>query len=161
MKNFYQLPKFIQWIIAIFIIVFGFGAIIPLMRNWYSLFLLPLLAPLFNLISVPFLRLIGYYKYLNPYVISTVQTDKMYDLHNVFTFDYIVNFKWSDRGKYAQRILIGHYLKALLKIIERIELKQLPSSVKIVGHSFFLMKKLRISWALLSVMHLVPGYSIP
>jgi len=109
----------------------------PLLTKSYGLFLLPILAPFFNLISVPFFRLIGYYKYLNPYVLSTVQTDKQYDLHNIFTFDYLVNFKWSNRGKYAQRILLGHYFKALITIIERIENKQLSPEVKIVGHSYF------------------------
>jgi len=137
MKRLYQLPKLIQWIIALILIVVGFGAIMPLLRKPYSLLLLPILAPFLNFVSVPFLRLIGYYKYLNPYVISTVQTDKQYDLHNIFTFDYLVNFKWSNRGKYAQRILLGHYFKALITIIERIESGQLSSKVKIVGHSYF------------------------
>ncbi|MEM7105199.1 MAG: hypothetical protein AAF502_18825, partial [Bacteroidota bacterium] len=137
MKGYYSLPKLAQWIIAILLIVVGFGAIMPLILKPYGLLLLPLLAPVFNLVSVPFFRLIGYYKYLNPYVLSTVQTDKQYDLHNIFTFDYLVNFKWSDRGKPAKRILLGHYFKALLTIIERIEKQQLSPHVKIVGHSYF------------------------
>ena len=137
MKGYYELPILVQWIIAIILIVGGLGVIMPLMRKSYSLLLLPILAPYFNLVSVPFFRLIGFYKYLNPYVISTVQTDKHYDLHNVFTFDYLVNFRWSDRGKYVQKTLLGHYFKALLTIIERIEHNQLSPEVKIVGHSYF------------------------
>lgn len=137
MKRFYELPKFVQWIIAILLIVVGFGSFMPLIGKPYFLLLLPFIAPLLNLVSVPFFRLIGYYKYLNPYVLSTVQTDKQYDLHNVFTFDYLVNFTWSNRGKYAQRILLGHYFKALITIIERIENEQLSPDVKIVGNSYF------------------------
>jgi len=115
----------------------GFGAMMPFLIKPYGILLLPIIAPIFNLLSVPFFRLIGYYKYLNPYVLSTVQTDKEYDLHNVFTFDYLVNFKWADRGKKVQKTLLGHYFKALLTIIEHIETGQLPPEVKIVGHSYF------------------------
>ncbi|MDF1695770.1 MAG: hypothetical protein P1U56_08070 [Saprospiraceae bacterium] len=137
MKRFYDLPKFIQWIIAIVLMVGGFGAMVPLISTSFGILLLPLLAPFLNLVSVPFFRLVGYYKYLNPYVLSTVQTDEKYDLHNIFTFDYLVNFKWEDRGMKSQKILLGHYFKALLTIIDRIETEQLPPEVKIVGNSYF------------------------
>ena len=137
MRKFYDLPKFIQWIIAIILMVVGTGAMLPLIASSYGLLVLPILAPFLNLVSVPLLRLIGFYKYLNPYVLSTVQTDKQYDLHNIFTFDYLVNFKWADRGRKAQKILLVHYFKALITIVERIETNQLSSEVVIVGHSYF------------------------
>lgn len=137
MGRFYDLPKFIQWIIAILLMIIGFVPMMPIMAKPYGLLFLPILAPIFNLVSVPFFRLIGYYKYLTPLVLSTVQTDKEYDLHNVFTFDYLVNFKWADRGKKVQKMLLQHYFKALLVIIERIETGQLPPTVTIVGHSYF------------------------
>jgi hypothetical protein len=137
MKRFYDLPRFTQWIFAIVLLVIGTALCIPLLIKPYGLFVVPILAPFLNLITVPFLRLIGYYKYLNPFVISTVQSDKHYDLHNIFTFDYLVNFKWADRGRYAQKTLLGHYFKALITIIERIENQQLSLEVKIVGHSYF------------------------
>ena len=166
MKRFYELPKFAQWIIAIILIVVGFGAIMPLLTMSYGLLLIPILAPFLNFVSVPIFRLIGYYKYLNPYVLSTVQTDKLYDLHNIFTFDYIVNFKWSNRGKYVQRTLLNHYFKALITIIERIENKQLSPEVKIVGHSYFFnsrtakklgfkVSKASIFWTLNSVLQFI------
>jgi len=137
MKGFYELPKIIQWIIAIILLIVGMGSMMPILMLPYGLLLLPIIAPFLNLFSVPFFRLIGFYKYLNPYVISTVQTNESYDLHNVFTFDYLVNFKWADRGKKAQKILLAHYFKALLTIIDRIESGQLVDTVKIVGHSYF------------------------
>lgn len=137
MAQFYNLPKFVQWIIAILLFILGFVGIMSLALKPYFLLLLPFLTPLFNLVSVPLFRLIGYFKYLTPLVLSTVQTDKEYDLHNVFTFDYLVNFKWGDRGKKVQKTLLAHYFKALLVIIERIEKEQLPPTVNIVGHSYF------------------------
>lgn len=137
MRRFYDLPKFVQWIVAILLMIIGFGVMMPLIMKPYGLLLLPFLAPFLNLVSVPFFRLIGYFKYLTPLVISTVQTDEQYDLHNVFTFDYLVNFKWADRGKKVQKTLLQHYFKALLVIIERIENGQLPPEVNIVGHSYF------------------------
>ena len=137
MKNFYDWPKIVQWIIALFLIVLAFIFVMPMVELTYGWLLLPILAPFFNLLTVPFFRLISYFKYLNPYVLSTVQNDKKYDLHNVFTFDYLINFKWSQRGTYVQRTLLGHYFKALLTIIDRIESGQLSPDVKIVGNSYF------------------------
>lgn len=137
MKGFYDMPKFMQWIIAILLMLGGFAMMYPILTLPYGLLLLPIIAPILNFISVPFFRLIGYFKYLNPYVLSTIQNDKNYDLHNIFTFDYFVNFKWSDRGIKSQKILLGHYFKALLTIIERIERGELSPEVKIVGHSYF------------------------
>lgn len=137
MKNFYNLPKSVQWIFSLLLFGIGLGITLPLITKSFGYLLLPVLAPILNLTSVPFFRLIGYYKYINPFVISTVQNDEQYDLHNVFTFDYLVHFKWSDKGKYVQRVLLGHYFKALLTIIERIEGGLLSPNVKIVGHSYF------------------------
>jgi len=137
MIRFYDLPQIVQWILAIVLFVGGFMLVMPVLSMDYGLLLLPIVAPLLNLVSVPFLRLIGFYKYLNPFVLSTVQSDKYYDLHNVFTFDYLVNFKWEDRGKKAQKTLLRHYFMALLTIIERIEKGELSQEVKIVGNSYF------------------------
>ena len=120
MKRFYELPKLVQWVIAIILFVVGVAAIMPIIAKPYTLLLVPIIAPIFNFASVPFSRLIGLYKYLNPYVLSTVQTHKQYDLHNIFTFDYFVNFKWSDRGLFVQKTLLNSYFKALITIIERI-----------------------------------------
>jgi len=166
MKGFYDLPKFAQWIIAIILLVVGFATMFPIITSYYGLLALPVIAPLLNLSSVPFFRLIGYFKYLNPYVLSTVQNNKKYDLHNIFTFDYLVNFKWSDRGINVQRTLMAHYFKALLTIIERIENDQLNPNVKIVGHSYFFndrtadrlgfkISKASIFWTLNSVLQFV------
>ncbi|MEM1123955.1 MAG: hypothetical protein AAGJ18_26185 [Bacteroidota bacterium] len=137
MHQFYDLPKSVQWIIAILLLLIGSAAMLPLIIKPYSLLILPILAPFLNLITVPILRLVGYYKYLTPLVISTVQTDEQYDLHNVFTFDYLVNFKWADRGKKVQKRLLQHYFKALLVIIDRIENEGLSPEVNVVGHSYF------------------------
>ncbi len=137
LKRFYSYPLSVQWAIALLLFVGGVGALAPLFLKPYGLLVLPLIAPLLNLVTVPFFRLIGYYKYLNPYVISTEQTDKTYDLHNVFTFDYLVNFTWADRGKPVQMTLLLHYFKALETIIQRIEKEELNSNVLIVGHSYF------------------------
>jgi hypothetical protein len=137
MSKFYDLPKIVQWTIAVVLFVVGFKILMPLLSMPYGLLLLPILAPFFNFITVPLFRLIGLYKYLNPYVLSTVQSNKKYDLHNVFTFDYLVNFTWGNRGKFAQKTLLCYYFKALITIIDRIENNELSPEVKIVGHSYF------------------------
>jgi len=141
MKGYYKLPKFVQWIFAIVLLIGGTILLSPYVTKPYGILILPVLAPLLNLVTVPFFKLIGIYKYLNPYVLSTVQSNKKYDLHNIFSFDYLVNFKWADRGKVVQKTLLGHYCKALLTIIERIENKELSDQVQIVGHSYFFNTK--------------------
>lgn len=166
MKRFYELPKLVQWVIAIILFVVGVAAIMPIIAKPYTLLLVPIIAPIFNFASVPFFRLIGLYKYLNPYVLSTVQTHKQYDLHNIFTFDYFVNFKWSDRGLFVQKTLLNSYFKALITIIERIETKQLSPEVKIVGHSYFFndrtaeklgfkVSKASIFWTINSILQFI------
>ncbi len=137
MTIFYESPKIVQWIASVLLLLCGFALMVTIMDLSYGLVLLPFLAPLLNLATVPFFRLIGYYKYLNPFVLSTVQNDEKYDLHNIFTFDYLLNFKWSDRGRKVQKTLLEHYFKALLTIIERIENEQLSPNVKIIGNSYF------------------------
>lgn len=137
MKNFYKLSKPVQWLIALTLLIGGLTICLPIVSKPYGLLILPLLAPFINLVTVPFFRLIRYYKYLNPYVLSCVQNDKEYDLHNIFSFDYLINFKWQDRGAHAQKVLLTNYIKALLTIIERIENHQLAPTVKIVGYSYF------------------------
>ncbi|KXX69408.1 hypothetical protein [Flammeovirga sp. SJP92] len=141
MKRYYELPKLVQWIIAIILITTGFKIVLPLLQNSFGLLFFPFLTPIINFSSVPLFKLMGYYKYLNPYVISTVQTDKKYDLHNITTFDYFVNFKWSDRGSYVQKTMLHHYFKALITIINRIENNELSPDVKIVGNSYFFNKR--------------------
>jgi len=49
MSRFYNLPKFMQWIIAIMLLIIGTGVLMPLLIKPYALLLLPLLAPLLNL----------------------------------------------------------------------------------------------------------------
>lgn len=137
LRGYYESPLYVQWTVALTLFTGGVALLSPLFLNPYGLLILPLIAPLLNLITVPLFRLIGYYKYLNPYVISTEQTDKTYDLHNIFTFDYLVNFTWEDRGKTVQKTLLLHYFKALETIIGRIETDELNPNVLIVGHSYF------------------------
>lgn len=137
LKGFYQYPLYVQWTFALVLFTGGVALLSPLFLNAYGLIILPFIAPLLNLITVPLFRLIGYYKYLNPYVISTEQSDKTYDLHNIFTFDYLVNFTWADRGKTVQKTLLLHYFKALETIIGRIGRDELSPNVLIVGHSYF------------------------
>lgn len=137
MKHYYDLPNHIQWVISIALLLLGIAVMIPILGKAYALLILPFFAPFLNLVTTPFFRQIGYFKYLNPFVLSTVQTDKQFDLHNVFMFDYLVHFSWSDRGKYVQRTLLGHYFKALLTIIDRIEQGELSPDVVVFGHSYF------------------------
>lgn len=140
-NNYYNRPLAIQWIFAILLLAVGLSLTIPLLIGPFGLLWLPLIAPVFNLSTVPLFKLIGYFKYLNPFVLSTVQTDKQYDLHNVFTFDYLIHFKWSDRGLKVQRTLLMHYFMALITIIERIESGILSPKVIIVGHSYFFSER--------------------
>jgi len=56
------MPIFAQWFIAIALMVIGTGLLMPIVLLPYGLFFLVFLSPLFNLVSVPFFRLIGYYK---------------------------------------------------------------------------------------------------
>ena len=96
-----------------------------------------LVVPVLSFGLIPLMRILGMCTYLSPMVLTFGKDVKDYQLHNVMSFDYFINFKWSERGRIAKKKMLSYYFEALLEIIRRIETGELPETVNIVGNSYF------------------------
>lgn len=136
-RNFYSLPWIIKFVILLPLIIGGFILFKLVMDTGWGYLLLPLVLPFFGFALLPFCRITRMATYLSPMVITFGKDVKDYQLHNAQTFDYLVNFKWSERGRIAKQKMLRFYMEALLKIISDIESDVLPESVVVVGNSYF------------------------
>lgn len=136
-KNFYSFP----WIVKVLILlpagVLGMFILLTAIELPFGYFLIFFTVPFINFSIIPLSRLLGMSTYLSPMVMTFGKDVNDYQLHNVMSFDYVVNFKWSDRGPKAQRMIIAFYFEALLHIIDKIETGELPRTVNVVGNSYF------------------------
>lgn len=137
LKNFYSLPWLVKLIILLPLVICGLIFLMYFLDTGYGYFVLPLLLPIGGFAILPMCRLFNMATYLSPMVMTFGKDVNDYQLHNCQTFDYLVNFKWSERGHKAKRKMLGFYMEALLSIIEKIETDELPESVVVVGNSYF------------------------
>lgn len=137
LKNFYALAWIVKFLILTPLLIAGFIPLFYVMDMNYGLMLIPIVIPFANFALIPFTRILGFATYLSPMVLTFGKDIKDYQLHNVQSFDYFVNFKWSERGRAAKRKLLRYYMEALLEIIRRIDTGELPESLVVVGNSYF------------------------
>lgn len=136
-KNFYSLPWIFQFLILFPFAILGLFILSTVVNLPFGYGLMFLSIPILNFSLIPLSRILKMSTYLSPMVLTFGKDVKDYQLHNVMSFDYLVNFKWSDRGRKAQRMIIGYYFEALLTIIDKIENGDLPRSIVVVGNSYF------------------------
>ncbi len=137
MKRFYALPWLVKFLILLPLVVVGTILLMLALDSGWGYLFLPFVLPVFGFALLPLCRITGLATYLSPMVMTFGKDVKDYQLHNCQTFDYLVNFKWSERGHAAKRKMLGFYMEALLTIIRKIEDDELPESVLVVGNSYF------------------------
>jgi len=91
------------------------------------------LAPFFQFLTIPFLKLTGTFKYLSPILLIFGASDKKYDLFKGTSFDYLFVMMKTKSGVAWERKILGFYLEGLLEIIRRVEAKELPDTVEVRG----------------------------
>jgi hypothetical protein len=98
------------------------------------------MVPVIQFFSTPLFTLIGIYTYYSPMVVSLGSNDRVIDLHNGTSFDYLLEMRHVKPGLPWKKRMLGHYLAALQHIIDKIESGELPSSVTVQGSSYFLSR---------------------
>ena len=141
MNDFYKLPKILQWLLALLLLVSGFFPALALIELGYAhpiaYLLVIFYVPIGQFSFTPFFTLLGVYKYYSPMLLGYTPSDSQIDLHSGGSFDYLfVMRKYKSGIEMGNRLLLFQ-LEGLKKIIQLIEDKEVSESVNIVGTSYF------------------------
>jgi hypothetical protein len=141
MHAFYDIPKSLQWIAALFIAALGFYPALVILESAYdhpSAYLLFFIyLPLGQFSLAPIMTLTGVYVYYSPMLIGYVPTAANIDMHSGTSFDYLFLMRKYKPGPETRNALLGFYLEGLLNIIQKIETGEIPATVSITGTSYF------------------------
>jgi hypothetical protein len=156
MRSFYNQPLLIQWTVALFLL--GIAAMLVGMATWGSAVLLGLrvdspsqlgLALLVALVlflqawllvlgflATPFLRLAGVLCYYSPFLIVARVRDGQLGLHGALPFDYLLLFRWCDRGRPAVSRILLWYVEGLMRLARETEQGQIAGDTQIAATSY-------------------------
>jgi hypothetical protein len=141
MNDFYKLPKILQWLLALLLLVSGFIPALALIELGYAhpiaYLLVIFYVPIGQFSSTPFFTLLGVYRYYSPMLLGYTPSDTQIDLHSGGSFDYLFVMRKYKSGIEMRNRLLLFQLEGLKKIIQLIEDKAVPESVNIVGTSYF------------------------
>jgi hypothetical protein len=141
MNDFYKLPKALQWVLALIMLVGGFFPALALIELGYEYPIAYLLffvyIPIGQFSFTPFFTLLGVYRYYSPMLLGYTPSDTQIDLHSGGSFDYLFVMRKYKSGIELRNRLLLFQLEGLKKIIQLIEDKAIPESVNIVGTSYF------------------------
>jgi len=141
MNNFYNQPILLLWTEAILLMVIGFFPFLFIIEAGYSqplyylLFLIYL--PISQFTLTPFYKLTGIYKYYSPMLLGYMANEKQIDLHSGGSFDYLFVMRRFKIGAESRNRILNYHLEGLINIISLIEENKIPSSVNIIGTSYF------------------------
>ena len=141
MNDFYKLPKVLQWLLALLLLVSGFFPALALIELGYAhpiaYLLVIFYVPIGQFSFTPFFTLLGVYSYYSPMLLGYTPSDTQIDLHSGGSFDYLFVMRKYKSGIEMRNRLLLFLLEGLKKIIQLIEDKEVPESVNIVGTSYF------------------------
>jgi hypothetical protein len=141
MNDFYKLPKVLQWLLALLLLVSGFFPALALIELGYAhpnaYLLVIFYVPIGQFSFTPFFTLLGVYRYYSPMLLGYTPSDSQIDLHSGGSFDYLFVMRKYKSGIEMRNRLLLFQLEGLKKIIQLIEDKAVPESVNIVGTSYF------------------------
>ncbi len=141
MNDFYKLPKVLQWLLALLLLVSGFFPAFALIELGYDHPIAYLLfffyIPIGQFSFTPFFTLVGVYRYYSPMLLGYMPSNTQIDLHSGGSFDYLFVMRKFKSGMEMRNRLLLFQLEGLKNIIQLIEDKAVPESVTIVGTSYF------------------------
>jgi hypothetical protein len=141
MNDFYKLPKALQWVLALFLLIAGFFPALALIELGYEYPIAYLLffvyIPIGQFSFTPLFTLLGVYRYYSPMLLGYMSSNTQVDLHSGGSFDYLFVMRNYKSGVELRNRLLLFQLEGLKKIIQLIEDKAVPELVNIVGTSYF------------------------
>ena len=141
MNDFYKLPKGLQWLLALLLLVSGFFPAFAIIELGYDHPIAYLLfffyIPIGQFSFAPFFTLVGVYRYYSPMLLGYMPSNTQIDLHSGGSFDYLFVMRKFKSGIEIRNRLLLFQLEGLKNIIQLIEDKVVPESVTIVGTSYF------------------------
>ncbi len=145
MNSFYNQPKILQWLESILLCAIGifpvFCFIDKASSQPYYFFLFLIYLPVAQFSVTPISKLTGFYHYYSPMLSAFIPTDKEIELHSGTSFDYLFIMRKYPAGNKFRYVMIYYFMEGLLKIIESIERKETPVTVKIVATSYFFSQR--------------------
>lgn len=102
-----------------------------------SLLTWPLAVSIWQLSVTPFCRATGIYLYHSPMLKATFRGPRAWEIHGGTSWDWIVLFRFRDRGAAAARQVLRWYVEGLLDVAARVEKGEIPGSVEVTGTSWF------------------------
>jgi len=157
MKTLYNRSKLFQWTVALLCVgvvgallvaaTLGTATLLGLSpyrtAEWVLAWVLHLvlLLPIWIMIAcflfAPLLRLVGHLRYYSPLLIVTRSSGGRLDLHGATLFDYVLLFRWRDRGRPAVRKTMLWYIDGLIALARDIERGRYPADTTLSGTSYF------------------------
>ena len=141
MNDFYKLPKGLQWLLALLLLVSGFFPAFTIIELGYDHPIAYLLfffyIPIGQFSFAPFFTLVGVYRYYSPMLLGYMPSNTQIDLHSGGSFDYLFVMRKYKSGIEMRNRLLLFQLEGLKNIMQLIEDKAVPESVTIVGTSYF------------------------
>jgi hypothetical protein len=141
MNDFYKLPRVLQWLLALLLLVSGFFPALAIIELGYDHPIAYLLfffyIPIGQFSFTPFFTLVGVYRYYSPMLLGYMPSNNQIDLHSGGSFDYLFVMRKFKSGMEMRNRLLLFQLEGLKNIIQLIEDKAVLESVTIVGTSYF------------------------
>lgn len=102
-----------------------------------SLLTWPLAVSLWQLSVTPFCRATGIYLYHSPMLKATFRSSRIWEVHGGTTWDWLVLFRFRDRGAPSARKVMIWYLEGFLDVADRVERGEIPAAIEVTGTSWF------------------------
>ncbi len=109
--------------------------------TWAGLLAFPIAYSFFYIVSNPALRLLGVFRYHSPLLKVSLRSRRYYEVHSGTLLDYVLLFRWKDRGGRATRQILGLFLEGFLDIANAVERGEIARDTHIVGTSYFFSEK--------------------
>jgi len=124
MNNFYKQPVFLQWFLAIGLLILGFLPAILLIELAYInplyILLFFVYVPIGQFSTTPIFKLTKIYTYYSPMLLGYIVNATIIDLHSGLSFDYLFVMRKYKAGAAFRNKILEYHFQGLLTLISQI-----------------------------------------